>query len=144
MPVFLGGGASNIGSASITDGAIVNADINANAAIAQSKLAASLNGDTDLFAIEQGTAATQSVTTVAGQRLLVLCRFMKTNTGATVSLKYGGVTKDSITWINQSFTEEGWLMYSEVPGAATANITLETTGGAFSEIKMIVVKLKSA
>lgn len=39
MPVFTGGG-SNVGSAEINDGAIVNADINANAAIGMSKLAA--------------------------------------------------------------------------------------------------------
>ena len=142
--MFFSSGGSIVNSGSIVDGEIINADINAAAAIAQSKIAASLGGDTDLFSVEQGTSATQSLTTVAGQRVFVICRFIKSLHGATVSLKYNGVTKDSITWINQSYAEEGMLMYSEVPGAGTANITLETTAGTFSEIKMIVLKLRSA
>jgi hypothetical protein len=144
MKIGQGGGV--VGSAQITDGAIVDADVNAAAAIAQSKIAASLNGNTDLITTEVGLTDTLSVTTVAGQRLIVLANFNLTGgAGAcTCDLKYGGVTKKTINAMNNATQTGSFMEYTEIPGAGTANIQIVPSAGSVTNATILVIKLRSA
>lgn len=137
MQIF-GGGSSSVASANIQDDSILNADINSAAAIAQSKIAGSTNGNTDLIAVEVATSSPMSVTTVAGQRLVVMaCGYANGAPGA-ITLAYNGVAK-CVTQSNDygNGDQPFALMYSEVPGAGTQNITC---GGTVQ--KIIVIKIK--
>lgn len=146
----IGSGGSVVGSAQITDGAIVDADINAAAAIAQTKLAGSANGNTDLIAVERTVGATHSLTTVAGQRVVVIATgnlsISSSTVVDTVNLKYGGVTKDSIevgeSGGNANNRDAFCLTYTEVPGAATANITVDAGTYGPTNVKILVLKFK--
>ena len=147
---FLTSGGSNVGSAQINDGAIVNADVNAAAAIAQSKLAGSANGDTDLIAFELTNGATHSLTTVANQRVLVIVRAgIRVNSSTldgTITVSYGGVGKKTIGWdvpsVGTSSLAPVTLMYTEVPGAATANITVASSVYGLEDVQIVVIKMK--
>lgn len=149
MPIATSGGASNISSSQIVDGTIINADIAAAAAIAQSKIAAGLNANTDLFTIERTEGTTHSLTTLANQRVVVFVTGTNTDGTGTLrtnNVKYGGVTK--ATCISDgagSATNPPIAMnYTEVPGAATADITVDTDGGTLSNVVILVLKFKSA
>lgn len=141
---FLQSGGGVVGSAQITDGAIVNADVNAAAAIVQSKIAGTANGNTDIIAAESSYATTHSLTTVAGQRVLVFATFRPDGAAGltTVELKYNGVTKHSASVGSNSDGQMVMLMYTEVPGAATANITLTSSAGTLLAPCIMVLKLK--
>lgn len=141
---FLQSGGGVVGSAQITDGAIVNADVNAAAAIVQSKIAGTANGNTDIIAAESSYATTHSLTTVAGQRVVVIASVRPDGAAGlvTVSLQYNGVTKHSTVVGSNSDGQMVTLMYTEVPGAATANITLTTTAGTLDEPCIMVIKMK--
>ena len=84
--------------------------------------------------IETTTGTTHSLTTVAGQRVIVWAKGVVTalSGGQTVSLLYNGVSKDSNTAIASSGThQQGFcLMYTETPGAATQNITVTGSNGS--------------
>ena len=84
---------------------------------------------------ESTAGATHSLTTTASQSVLVTARVMMTFTAGSalagdVNLKYNGVVKDSIPVDRADSTTRGCLVlqYEETPGAATADITIDTTG----------------
>jgi hypothetical protein len=141
---FLTSGGSSVTSANIVDGEIVNADISPSAGIVQSKIAAQANANADIVSVEIGSATPYSLTTVAGQRVLVIASFNLTGgAGAcTVDLQYNGVTKHSIASMNNATTQGNCMMYSEVPGAATANITIVPSAGSVSNPRITVIKFK--
>lgn len=97
------------------------------------------------FSIETTTGTTHSLTTVANQRVVVFVKggFTGTSSLATIELKYNGVTKDSVPMqISASGDDYSFaLMYSEVPGAGTQNITVTATLGTISNVKIVVQKL---
>lgn len=98
------------------------------------------------FSVETTSGTTHSLTTVASQRVVVWAKgwLSADVNNRTVTLKYNGVTKDSVT-IDESDTAAGnipfALLYTEIPGAATQNITVETSGGTLNDVKILVFKL---
>lgn len=145
MPYFVGGG-SAVGSAEITDGAIVDEDINAAAAIALTKLSGLIGNPGSFLSVETSTSTTYSLTTVANQRVVVFAKFwLSGGAGETnATLAYNGVTKDTTDAMNSTASESNMLMYTEVPGAATANITLTAGAGSFNAVKIIVFKVQES
>lgn len=144
MPLVTTGGGTVTG-ANIADGTISNADIASDAAIDQSKL--NLDGATVAF--ESTAAGTHSLTTAAGERVLVwaYCDVEQGHAGnEVVTLKYNGVTKDTAqsdddnVSANIRFTYA--LMYSEIPGAATADITLTAGTGTIQNPRIFVLIFK--
>jgi hypothetical protein len=105
---------------------------------------------TGAVTIETTTGTTHALTTVAGQRVIVWAKgdLTKTSAGAvavTVTLKYNTVVKDTAIPYNENVTTNRSfaLMYTETPGAATQNITVETDGGSIANVKIIVLKIKA-
>lgn len=106
-----------------------------------------IKGIAKLPRIEITTGTTHSLTTVAGETVIVwACGVNNTSnwSNQTVSLKYNGVAKHTIT--HDETDNEGKtpfsLMYSEIPGAATANITIESSKNLVStDCKIIVLKI---
>lgn len=102
---------------------------------------ATWEANTGLITIETGTSATQSLTTTAGQKVIVWAKGSSDASGSgtfSAKLKYGGVEKDTIQVDGES--NQNWsLMYTETPGAATADITID--GGPLADIKIIVMKI---
>lgn len=143
---FLTQGGSQIGSSNITDGAIVNADINANANIDQSKIGDSLNDNTGLVSVQVSTTGSISVTTVANQRLVVFAAGEPAGAAGmqTVSLRYNGVTKDSRGESTGATHNSFKLQYTEVPGAGTQTIDLAISGGSIANSTIIVMKFRCA
>jgi len=95
--------------------------------------------------VESTAGATHSLTTTAGQVVLVsVTGQLNTASSAneTLTLKYNGVTKQTIvsdigsTWNTQIVPFA--MQYTETPGAATANITVETSAGTLSNVVIIV------
>ena len=138
---FLTAGGSQIGSSNITDGAIVNADINAGAAIAQSKLAGITGASGQLMNMEIMTATPYSLTTFANEKILVFGT-CKGGGLRTIDLKYNGVTKSSHT--DQIGTDNCWFsfQYMETPGAGTQDLTLIPSGGVVTDIKLHIIRMK--
>jgi hypothetical protein len=100
---------------------------------------------------EVTTGTTHSLTTTANQRVVVIAKGDLGNvaeiTGYTVSLKYNGVTKDTVyiqmdTDGNANCASPFTLTYTETPGAATQNITVETTGATLSRVVIMVLKIR--
>lgn len=95
----------------------------------------------NMFTVIETTSLPYSLTTTAGQRVIVFARATFGSTGGSgvaFNLTYNGVTKDTVT-VNiggPSDSQEYSLMYTEIPGAATANVTL--SGG--SSQKLIIIK----
>ena len=148
MCAFITSGGANVGSSQINDGAIINADINVAAAIAQSKIAGTLNGNTDIISVETTAGTTHSLTTVAGQKVIVWAKgsIAETTTTLTLTLKYNGVTKDTVVQTYNDTGASSWpfaLVYTETPGAATQNITIETTSGTINNPVIVVIKVKA-
>jgi len=96
---------------------------------------------------ETTTGTTVSLTTTATQRVLVWATgdISTTLTARTITLAYNGVTKDTIIVSSPSDVTKYrfLLMYTEVPGAATQNITVTSTptGGTLANVIITVVKL---
>lgn len=98
---------------------------------------------------ETTAGATHSLTTLAGQKVIVWVKGNQTNNGssgtATLTLKYNGVTKDTQTIFRNGNTGGDVLtfsmMYTETPGAATANIVAATDLGLLSNVVIIVLKI---
>ena len=90
------------------------------------------------------SGATASLTTTATQRVVV---FAKGNAGEsgtkTITLKYNGVTKDTLSLVGTSTGEKNpfMLMYTETPGAATANITVVTDAGTLENVVIMAIKI---
>ena len=97
-----------------------------------------------LISIESGIGATYSLTTLANQKVLVFAIIdtdFSTN-ATTVNLDYDGVTKDTIDFRGGSGTRHSiTLAYEEVPGAGTANITVDAGIRTPTKIRIFVVKL---
>ena len=92
---------------------------------------------------ESTTAATASLATTATQRVIVWAKGDITTTAiVTLTLAYNGVTKDQVgVGYTSSIRFPFSLIYTEVPGAATNNITVTTTGGTLANVKIMVLKL---
>lgn len=145
MPIFIGGGGTTT-SSTIVDNEIVNADINSAAAIAQSKLGVSTDQNTDIVAVQESTDALLSLVTVADQRVVVhvVGECVSSGAAGVVTLAYNGVTKQEHD-VKYSNTQGGAfsLMYTEIPGAATANITVAGGGGCtINSYKIVAYKFK--
>ncbi len=92
---------------------------------------------------ETTTGVTHSLTTTASQKVLVIVKGSCSGTVVrTVSLKYNGVTKDTITAgvIGGDVIHPFSLIYTETPGAATQNITVTTDAGSLANVVIIVMK----
>lgn len=98
------------------------------------------------------TASTShTLTTTASQKVVVFAKGNLKNlpdgSTATVSLKYGGTTKDTV---NIMIDTDGIsntaipfsLMYTETPGAATANITVEASTATLENTVILVQKIR--
>lgn len=141
---FLTSGGSLVTTSEIVDSTIVNADIAAAAAIAQSKIAAQANNNTDIVSVERTVGTTHSLTTVAGQKVTVIASgwHQSAGTDSTLNLKYNGVTKASATFKLGNTQRCGFcLQYQEVPGAATQNITVADADA--NEVTITVIKTKA-
>ncbi len=147
MPIFNSGG-GQVGSSQITDGAIVNADVNAAAAIALSKLEGMIGNPGDFLSIETSVGTTHSLTTVAGQKVLVFAKGNVATGGGSnraVTLAYNGVTKDTVNVLANSSAKESFcLMYTEIPGAGTQNVTVSIVTDTVENVVIFVVKLKTS
>jgi hypothetical protein len=93
--------------------------------------------------VETTAGATHSLTTTAGQKVIVWAKSDLSTVGGTttVTLKYDGVTKDTISFDASGDTRSLTMMYTEIPGAATANIVLATDVGSLSNTVIIVMKI---
>lgn len=95
--------------------------------------------------IETTSGTSHSLTTTASQKVMVWAKgWLSTDvTNRSITLKYNGVTKDTVT-ITESDASGGKipfaLMYTETPGAATQNITVETSGGTLNNVVIMLLK----
>ncbi len=95
--------------------------VNAQGSVIATTTPSSGGGSSPTFASTTGT--TLSITTVAGQRVIVWAKG-KSNGNGDVNLNYNGVTKDLVGV--STFTPTPYaLMYTEIPGAGTHNITID-------------------
>lgn len=146
MPISQSGGSLVTGS-SIVDGTVSNADIASNAAIALSKLANLIGNPGDLISIETGTGSTYSLTTIAGQKVLVLVKgnVADNSTESTTTLTYNSVTKDTVkcdgdAGSNLPFT----LGWTDVPGADTQTLSVQNSIVAVENVVWFIIKLQVA
>lgn len=93
--------------------------------------------------VETTTGVTHSLTTTAGQKVIVWVKGDLSAVGATttLTLKYNSVTKDTSVLDSSSDTRGFALMYTEIPGAATADITMTTDVGTLTNVVIIVMKI---
>lgn len=93
--------------------------------------------------IETTTGVTHSLTTTVGQVVVVWAKGDLSTVGGatTLTLKYNNVTKDTSVLDASSDTRGFALMYTETPGAATANITMTTDVGTLTNVVIIVMKI---
>ena len=110
-------------------------------------LASDLKGNpAPFYSIEETVGTTHSLTTVANQKVLVIVKgdFTGSSNQQTISLKYDGVDKDTVE-VRHSSASNGFLpftlMYTEVPGAATKNITVTVSVGTIARVRITVQKL---
>jgi hypothetical protein len=96
---------------------------------------------------EVTAGATHSLVSLADQRVMVWAKGQVAFGGSadiTLTLKYNGVTKDTViagfgsatTGITFPFS----LMYTEIPGADTQDITVEASGGTLGNVVIMVIK----
>lgn len=97
--------------------------------------------------LETSTSTPYSLVTVAGQIVMVWVKgtFFPNDgtTSYTITLAYNGVTKDvaSADVGNFADTVPFALMYTEVPGAGTHNITVTPQVGSISNLQIMVLKI---
>lgn len=145
---FLTSGGSLVTSSNIVDGEIINDDIAAAAAIAQAKIAGILDDGNDIVDVEVTVGSTHSLTTVAGQRVVVFAKGSVNINGGpsstTINLNYNSVLKDTVSAGENSTSSTSHhpfsLMYTEIPGAATQNITV--TGSSYTPSNVVILVLK--
>lgn len=105
---------------------------------------ADLVGSSALVRIATATGATLSLTTLANQRVVVIATGYQDTVGGTsptLELKYDGVSKHSVVngnGNNVPFT----LMYSEIPGAGTKNVTVTTSAGTVANVVITALLLR--
>ncbi len=104
--------------------------------------------ETSFPTLEVTVGTTHALTTTANQRVVVWAKGDVTNAGDSVAfattLKYNGVTKDTVNYQNSARPDvvNGFaLMYTEVPGAATQNITVTSTASTLSNVVIMVMKI---
>jgi len=94
---------------------------------------------------ETTAGTTASLTTTANQRVVVWVKgdVIPGTTAQTITVAYNSVTK--AIWLTSAAAATTRfpfaIMYTEVPGAGTYNITVTTTGGTMANIKITVLKL---
>lgn len=144
MPSVQGGGGLVSGS-NIVDGTVADADIATNAAISLSKLSGLIGNPGSFISFDISTTGTYALTTLANERVLVLatCEVVGLSTNMTQTLKYNAVTKDTriVRTGNSGFSGSCMLAYTEVPGAATQNITVNSDASLSNSV-IVVIKLK--
>lgn len=95
--------------------------------------------------VVSSSTTTLSLTTLAGQRVVVMAKGTSQPGSAasfsdTILLKYNGVTKDTVTIAGDTDATVPYygfsLMYTEVPGAGTHDITV-TCGSSVSDVVII-------
>lgn len=94
--------------------------------------------------VEQTTGTTHSLTTTSGQKVIVWVKGTYIGGAAVVTTKYNGVQKDLITFSgsnNNGAIYPFSMFYTEIPGAATANIVVATTAGTIAEVVILVMKI---
>lgn len=104
--------------------------------------------NTSAISVETTSGATHSLTTVANQKVIVWVKGYLTESSSnntTITLSYNSVAKDT-TVANENdstnnLTHPFALMYTETPGAATADITVTTSQGSLSAVVIIVMKI---
>lgn len=103
-----------------------------------------INNTSKFITITTATGTTLSLTTLAGQKVIVWAKgvFADNNTlDISVYLKYNGVTKDTCTMniptTGATYKYPFALMYTETPGAGTQNITVETTADSIANVVII-------
>lgn len=98
--------------------------------------------------IEQTVGVTHSLTTVAGQRVLVLAKGNITHAlngeaPRNIYLNYNAVQKDTVRGASDSDGTTAatpfFLIYTEIPGAATQNITV-TSDASLENVVITVIK----
>lgn len=125
----------------------LNADISAIVAAGAPDATTTTRGLSTLPIIETTTGVTHSLTTVVNQKVIVWAKGDMPSGAAgtaTITLKYNGVTKD--TAIIDNPTGSGtWgtfsLMYTEIPGTGTHDITVTANVGSISDVVIIVMKI---
>lgn len=98
------------------------------------------------FSMEETLGLTHSLTTVANQKVLVMVKGSITGVTAptTIAVQYDGVTQDSVVVrkADSGGVAAFSLIFTFIPGADTANITVTKTAGTFnSDVRIIVQKL---
>lgn len=97
------------------------------------------------LSFETTTGTTHSLTTVANQKVIVWAKGNLTlggGGGSNLELKYNGVQKDIVTAATaDGATHPFSLMYTEIPGAGTQNLTVTSTSGTPANVVIIVCKL---
>jgi hypothetical protein len=100
--------------------------------------------------IETTTGTTHSLTTVAGEIVIVWAKgelhAVAAGAGSrTIYLNYNGVQKDVVVAYNENTTtyRPFSLMYTETPGAATQNITVTSSADVIANVVIIVMKIKT-
>lgn len=127
-----------------TDGTLAS---NSDAKLPSEKAVKTYVDSQALLTVETTTGTTHSLTTTAGQVVMVFVSGNIYNGSGvinlTVDLKYNGVTKHSFYKPNLSSpASDGFaLQYTETPGAGTHDITVVTDGGTLTAIKIMVLKI---
>lgn len=98
--------------------------------------------------IETTAGTTHSLTTTAGQKVIVWVSgqtYFNGDIGTKLSLKYNGVTKHEqdmrVAGTSDNFQLSFALEYTETPGAGTHDITVITSTGSITNVKIIVIKI---
>ncbi len=136
----------NVGAEVIQE---ISDDIDAIIAAGAPYATSSTTGLVYLPVFESTAAATHSLVTIAGQKVMVWASGqvdMGAGESPTITLAYNAVAKhavqvngDTNTADKQNFS----LMYTETPGAATQNITVTQSGGtSLSNVVIMVLKMK--
>lgn len=127
----------------------MNADIAAIVAQGAPDASISTKGINYLPIIETTTGVTHSLTTIAGEKVIVWAKGSLTDAAndRTIKLTYNGVQKDILSVDASSSGDDVpfSMMYTETPGAGTANITvISDSGGSgvLSQVVIIVMKIK--
>ena len=93
-------------------------------------------------AIETTTGATHSLTTSAGQTVVVWAKgsFTGSSFARDITMSYGGVIKDTVVMEAAGSSDEipFSLMYTESPSAGTANVTVEAASATLQNVVIIV------
>lgn len=96
------------------------------------------------ISVESTLGVSHALTTVASQVVVVWASGNLNNgtSDQTVTLLYNGVAKHALTIGAGSGPSVGFTgIYTETPGAATANITVTTTGGDLENVRILVMKI---